>query len=68
MICVKILKVCIVLYVKCSTRESLHIDRGKSNAQVKGVLYKTIYIGPKTHWTYILTSPLKLMLSEQTPT
>ena len=32
-----------ILYVKCSTRESLYIGRGKSNAQVKGVLYKIIY-------------------------
>ena len=43
-ILVEILKVCIVLYVQCNTRESLYIGRGKSNAQVKGVLlYKTMY-------------------------
>jgi hypothetical protein len=34
---------CIILYIKCNTRESLYIGRGKSNAQVKGVLYKTMY-------------------------
>ncbi len=39
----KIESLCIILYIKCSTRESLYIGRGKSNAQVKGVLYKTMY-------------------------
>jgi hypothetical protein len=33
---------CIVLYEQCSTRESLYIGRGESNAQVIRVLYKTV--------------------------
>jgi hypothetical protein len=32
----------IVLYEQSSTRESLYIGRGESNAQVKRVLYKTV--------------------------
>ena len=39
----KIESLCIVLYKKYSTRESLYIGRGVNTAQVIRVLYKTIY-------------------------